>query len=284
MSTDKLLQNNFVYIIRDITLLLKKEERIFKECYDYTNIIDLSNKSITLVYVGDKNLKYAVKSYLNTIHKVKFTDYKFFTSNIDANELNILKNHGVNITYIKPIKSIISYDKFIASELYKHIDTNHVLIIQEDSSVLWQSSWTDEFLNYDYIGAPWSKSTIISLEGSIMPKGIHKYFPKYSVGNNGFCLISTKMLRLIDTVPNKEKLKAESGHFLDQFLCSNPDVVKYMEDNGIIYAPREIASKFSYEWDVEINNDWFGIHCTKYNWMYKFLDRMPTFICEQCIL
>lgn len=40
-------------------------------------------------------------------------------------------------------------------ELNKYIETDYVLIVQYDGFILNPKAWMDEFLEYDYIGAPW---------------------------------------------------------------------------------------------------------------------------------
>lgn len=39
--------------------------------------------------------------------------------------------------------------------LDSYIETPHVLVVQYDGFILNPDAWTDEFLEYDYVGAPW---------------------------------------------------------------------------------------------------------------------------------
>lgn len=64
-------------------------------------------------------------------------------------------------------------------ELNKYIETSYVLIIQYDGFILNPDAWTDEFLEYDYIGAPWW------------------YTDDCNVGNGGFSLRSKKLLEIL---------------------------------------------------------------------------------------
>jgi len=74
-----------------------------------------------------------------------------------------------------PLFDFCMYNKFCVEELTNYIKTDYCLIVQEDSSITDPSCWTDDFLNFDYIGSPW---------------------PMYNfrVGNGGFSLRSKKFL------------------------------------------------------------------------------------------
>ena len=69
------------------------------------------------------------------------------------------KIHFSEIEYIEipKIEKIDDYNKIMINDLWKYFDTSHCLIVQSDSFVVNPNEWTNEFLKYDYIGAPWSK-------------------------------------------------------------------------------------------------------------------------------
>ena len=102
--------------------------------------------------------------------------------------------------------------------------TSHALGIQWDSWVVAPDAWQDEFLNYDYVGAPWW------------------YNDGMNVGNGGFCLRSTKLLRFV----RKHR---------DQFPCItdlDDDLYcrKYrpaLQGVGFEWAPEPIAQAFAFE-------------------------------------
>ncbi len=77
----------------------------------------------------------------------EFADVKILTS--------LKTNKSDNIINIDPLNSLAEYSRFVIWELDKFVDTPHVLIVQHDGFILNPRAWTDEFLNYDYIGAPW---------------------------------------------------------------------------------------------------------------------------------
>src|SRR5690606_22157556 len=78
---------------------------------------------------------------------------------------------------IDPLFSgIEAYSKFCIYDMPDYCDTSHMLIIHHDGYVLKPEAWQPEWLEYDYIGAPWS------------------WYDKYQVGNGGFCLRSKRLM------------------------------------------------------------------------------------------
>ena len=101
---------------------------------------------------------------------------KHSQKNIEFGEVSLLtslKSADPSVKQIKHIGSIKAYSKFIVEESSNYFKTEHALIIQHDGFVLNAGAWTDDFLKYDYIGAPW---------------------PNRRVGNGGFSLRSKKLM------------------------------------------------------------------------------------------
>ncbi len=94
--------------------------------------------------------------------------------------------------------------------------TSHCLVVQYDGWTLDGSMWRPEYLEYDYIGAPWP----------------HRGF---GVGNGGFSLRSTAMMR----------------HLVKNLPCSTPEdeaiFVWNPEGHGFKVAPTSLAFQFSFE-------------------------------------
>lgn len=124
-----------------------------------------------------------------------------------------------------------------------HINTSHILYAQWDSGILDVSQWRDEFLEYDYIGAPW---------------GWHH--DVFEVGNGGFSLRSIKLMRfLVDHVAEFPRDEPE-----DDVLCRR--YRPYLESYGFKFAPIELASQFSIERSKVFGIDkHFGFHGI-FNW------------------
>jgi hypothetical protein len=117
-----------------------------------------------------------------------------------------------------------SYSPFMLYELYKYVDTDFCLTIHDDGFVINPHLWNDNFLNYDYIGAPWSHT-------------IPYYGQKYRVGNGGFSLRSKKLIDLCRNIKNV-------GHEDSSISIRYRDA---LEQHGCIFAPVDVAMRFSLE-------------------------------------
>jgi len=175
-------------------------------------------------HIGLKALKYSMKD-------ICFAKSKLL-SHIEPD--NIPKN----IEFIKiPKLSHDSYSPFMLHELYKYVDTDFCLTIHDDGFVINPHLWSDEFLNYDYIGAPWKDYGQIN-----------------RVGNGGFSLRSKKLINLCR---NMKPMGHEDGT-----ICLTYKHI--LETYGCKFAPVEIAMKFSLEsripeCEFDLNNC-FGFH------------------------
>ena len=144
----------------------------------------------------------------------------------------------------------ISYKEFSYYCIYKlieHVDTEYMLMIHPDGFVINPESWTDEFLEWDYLGAPWP----VVDNAFIDPFGNHQ-----RVGNGGFTLRSRRLLE----VPSKEEIPFEvnQGTFYkhmnagayneDGNICVHNKHL--FEKHGMRFAPVELAAKFSHETPV----------------------------------
>tara|TARA_Y100000590_G_scaffold424230_1_gene530864 strand:+ start:1215 stop:1922 length:708 start_codon:yes stop_codon:yes gene_type:complete len=162
------------------------------------------------------------------------------------------------IEYIDiPEMDLDGYCKFLVDDLYKYFDTTHCLLIQEDSFVVNPEMWSDNFLNFDYIGAPWTKT--VSPKKNLNIKLLNN-----RVGNGGFSLRSKKFALVCKDL-NFSDLKFK-------FSINNEDIIichylyDYMKSKGIKFAPIKLASNFSME-DEKTNNQYgydinkvFGFH------------------------
>jgi hypothetical protein len=146
---------------------------------------------------------------------------------------------------IQKIESIESYNKFILSELVEYIDTEFVLLVQWDGYILDPNMWTNEFLNYDYIGAKWPQ-----------------YTDKNDVGNGGFSLRSRKLLASIKSLD----INISNNIPEDEVIC-RIFREKLEKIYDIKFAPSSIADIFSYEQSVS-ENPTLGFHGFWNCWQY----------------
>jgi hypothetical protein len=140
------------------------------------------------------------------------------------------------------------FSKFMLFELFKHVKTEFALFVHHRAHVLRPKAWTDEFLNYDYVGAPWSASTHFTNERV-----------EVRVGNGGFSLRSQRLMRA-PTELNLPFTDNGTGYFHEdgQLCVYHRD---QLEKHGIEFPPVEVAAHFSTEVEVpETVRKSFGYH------------------------
>ena len=144
---------------------------------------------------------------------------------------------------IDPINQV-EYSRVVFKDLAPQIETDHFMIVQYDGMPIDSKFWNDEYLKYDYIGAPW-------------PWGAHNR----RVGNGGFSIRSRRLAelcadpKLVFNPPGY----GDNNYMEDMHICVM--YADYLESQGIKYAPVELAKQFS----AEIPGgrfDTFGFHGT----------------------
>lgn len=186
----------------------------------------LSLDNVTLVMVDCLNYERAKLVFQHCLSKVNFAEAKFITSFSVKDKFT--EKYCVRID---PIETKRQYGFFMTSKLNSFFDTDFVLVIQYDGFILDETLWSDQFLEYDYIGATWP---IVCLDD-----GVPEHF---NVGNGGFSLRSKKLHNILQKDINILKNKDE-----DKAICQiNRSYLEY--HHGIKYAPEHVADKFSFEY------------------------------------
>jgi len=172
---------------------------------------------------------------------------------------------------INPINSVEEYSKFIIEKLDEYVDTQHVLLIQYDGFILNPNAWSEDFLSYDYIGSPWLvRKNHINLG---WPKEL---LGQYLVGGGGFTMRSKKLISLCSELSRQNFFK--KYHPEDAILCVEHR--KSLEERGIIFAPVDIARRFSYEAENLENYSWdnqFGFHGLQWTDISKWTQHHPEY-------
>jgi hypothetical protein len=154
---------------------------------------------------------------------------------------------------------IDDYSHYFLYEIWKHIDTEFALVVQGDGFVINPNSWTEEFLEYDYIGAPWP----IRSDAYIDPFGNHR-----QVGNGGFSLRSKKLLTLPQSIDIPWDVNADRYYkqFNERGLAEDGNISVHnrhlFESGGCVYADVDVAARFAREMPVRESRGIkpFGFH------------------------
>lgn len=201
-------------------------------------------KDITLIGLDCVNLERLQQAAEICQEAFEFAHVKLLSS-IPSEDPRVIK--------IQPINSTEEYSKFILSELDNYFGTSHVLIFQYDGFILNPTAWTDKFLQYDYIGAPWLVADW-AVKNFDFPENL---LGQLVVGNGGFSLRSKKLTMLCKDMMTDGRITRY--HPEDTAIG-----VYYREEielQGIKFAPVPLAQQFSFEgnkdekWDGQ-----FGFH------------------------
>lgn len=177
-------------------------------------------------------LPWALKAMHRCLDGIEFADALLCTDRASLGEQALPE--GVRWVETPPLRSIEAYSTYMLKSLAPHIRSSHVLIVQWDGFVLNAAAWSDEFLGFDYIGAPWN------------------HIPEpCSVGNGGFSLRSLRLLQALESpaiVPS---------HPEDICICVTHRAA--LEAQGLRFAPTALARRFAVE-DDPLSPQVFGFH------------------------
>ena len=194
-----------------------------------------------------KNLQ-SITAVIESIKEITFDEKIFISPKLNTNLSRLLDINNIKHIEIEP-KNYCQYNEFILKHLVNYIKTDYVLIVQSDGYVVNPYIWDDNFLNFDYIGAPWPLRRQI-IDGEDI-----------RVGNGGFSLRSKKLLNIF----NEYDLDTDDPNGLcheDVIICVHKR--KELEKLNIKYADVATASKFSREiWCHDSVEKPFGFHLLK---------------------
>lgn len=162
-------------------------------------------------------------------------------------------SQGIDFGAVKYIQSsdiqdIDTWNRAVIYDLPKYIDTEYALLVHGDGYVVNPALWRPEWLDYDYIGAPWP-----------LPQDDYSY--KDGRGNivrvgNSVSLRSKKLLDKVAAIPESYfwSIKDKYGNTNeDGFICCHNR--NLLESQGCRFAPLEVAVHFSKEHELPENKN-----------------------------
>ena len=189
-------------------------------------MLNLSN--VTLLCVETREPELAHWAIDRCLVHTQFANVVLLT---DLDRVNQPKQ-GIEYIQAPSIKTTKDYSDLLLTGIDQFVISSHVLVIQWDSFIVHPQLWSDDFLQYDYIGSVWP------------------HHPQTPVGNGGFSLRSK---RLLEVIQRPEFIKR---HPEDYCICA--DNKDFLEKQGIHIASINIAEQFAVErtaWHVA-----FGFH------------------------
>lgn len=201
----------------------------------------ISARSVTLICVTGVNITNSLYALWRSSLDIEFAAVKIVSPNLPS----ILP---AGIIHEKPHKSrldsIDAYSHYMIYDLWRHVDTDHCLVVQADGYVIEPRLWSEEFLTYDYIGAPWRVSRTAYLD----PWG-----KSIRVGNGGFSLRSRKLLEAPRKIEIPWDVNATDfyNHMNAGLFSEDGNICVHnrhlYEQVGCVWAPLQVAMNFSRE-------------------------------------
>jgi hypothetical protein len=193
--------------------------------------------NVTLVVLDSMCHRLTAMAIRDCLKHAVFAAINIHTNSRD--QINIEKANYFDAPAFAAKEDVMLY---LWREVPQRVETSHFLFIQWDSWILDASCWREDWLQYDYIGAPWP---------------FHQENTDMIVGNGGFSLRSTALMRYV-AEQSFDMPTAE-----DHLLCR--DLRPQLEAMGFRWAPTEVASEFAFE--CEPYHRAFGFHGI-FNWPY----------------
>ena len=194
--------------------------------------LDLSN--VTAICIDGRPVDPARQANYQTILKYMLSCVTFGKIKMISLEDPIVD--GVEFIQTEPL-TIQEYSQFCINKLHSYVDTEFCLVFQDDGFILNPEKWDDNFLCFDFVGAP---------------------FPLYygepnDIGNGGFCLRSKAFMDKASEIIGD----SYCDHAEDVFLCCT--IYNQMLNFGFKYADIDTACKFSVEQEwSKTNHQSFG--------------------------
>ena len=110
----------------------------------------LKLENVTLIALT--SIKYAA-----TIEAMQYSckDIEFGSVKLVSSEKPDNLPENITHEFCPKMSNIDEWNYAAIYELPKHVDTEFCILIHDDGFIVNADSWRDEFLDYDYIGAPW---------------------------------------------------------------------------------------------------------------------------------
>ena len=182
-------------------------------------------------YVVIDTLNYELSAYA-----LKKSQQEFAAKNVLVFSDDQTRWRENEIIKIPEIKTTADYNRVIFFELPKYLKTDYAIFIQYDGFVISGKHFSEFFLNYDYIGAPWP------------------HHQDFNVGNGGFSMRSARLVNAVQNFILPDDLNSAEDLVICRYLRA-----RLQDKIGLKFAPKSMAEKFSYEM-YTVSHKTFGFH------------------------
>lgn len=198
---------------------------------------DTNRPKIPVTLIGLNTMPEAMETVISLLYSMRLArfDQVVMMTDLSRNNLtDILNRNGITPFHIPHRIGRENYEIDQLTKLHHCFHTSHCIFQEADGGVLNPWAWKPEWLEYDYIGAPWSDRNDL-------------------VGNGGFSLRSHKWCNVMSSL-----VKPGDAGFSesDYYACVRlrDQTVKI----GLAIAPYDVAQRFACE--DRIYSGEFGAH------------------------
>lgn len=140
-----------------------------------------------------------------------------------------------------------AYNIFLLKNLVDHIHTDHIINIHYDGFCVNKQYWTDEFLEYDYIGSPTFKDWT-PLANTLKEHNLYDRAPNsWYNGGGGFTLRSKKLLKALQD-PRIDTTLSDKNYQRCEDVTISIKFKKILEEEyNIKFAPMDVSLKWCTE-------------------------------------
>lgn len=187
--------------------------------------------NVTLIALTSIKLEKTIKALEYSCKDIEFGAIKLVSHEKPEN-----LPYNIQFEECPKMSNIDEWNYAAIYELGKHVDTEFAILIHDDGFIVNADSWRPEFLEYDYIGAPWplpqDDFSFKAIDGEII-----------RVGNS----VSLRSKRLLDlAVDLNLEWKPFHGYYNeDGFICVNYRHI--YKEHGMKFAYMDVAKYFSHE-------------------------------------
>lgn len=194
---------------------------------------------VTLLVMHANGMPFPLEGLEKSMEHADFGDVLLLTNDESFSHPSIKNKHIPPIGRSTPENNW--FNIFFIKELVNCFDTEFCMTVHPDGYIINPDSWTDEFLKYDYIGAPWNYPGTRFRDVKNNP----------AIGNGGFSLRSKKICEY--TRNNYSVITDnEDKYYSNCAESTKPDHIKY--------PPVDLALQFSQETMIAKHIKPLGFH------------------------
>lgn len=191
------------------------------------NKLDLADRGVSIYSFcwGEVHTKLSLKAMTVSMSQASFEKAVLIS------DYEVELPEGISFEKVRGNINKNNFGEMFTREVERVMTGAFCLNVQYDSCIIDSEKWTDKFLEYDYIGAPWPKHIVEASDMAAKP--VDNY-----VGNGGFSIRSRKFIENAAKLPTLHKNEDLNACVLN---------FHEMKKRRVTFAPVELAKRFSAE-------------------------------------